>query len=481
MGVPLSLSVVEASRPTGLSDAADQLRATLADIDTIISGQRDALARLDEAWRGEAAGAAADQAMRDLARQQSIRGRLARLHSVLVTGGAQLSSIRSAVLSVVDPLRASGWQVHDDGSAIAPPHPEILHVLESGFTAVIQRLLELFGKTDTATAMAINVAMTEPERLPGVDAVSFGIGAGEVPLSPEAGSDEQRQNQIDAFRAATGHDPQTPNDWRTAAMLDESNYSDKNGDVESNVVVGRISPVAGQGSVQANLFIPGEEAWYPDPLGGISGHNLGDNRGFDPNAGPEASRVVLYVDYENGLAVARQNPSIDTRTGEIKVGTPRVNVSQNLNGSILLDYKAADPFSPGGEDLALSSPFNVNGQLAIKPTDYGPIAGGIVSSFPAIEMYHHGVEGTSEIAKIMPQNITQAGPLLGLPLSQNVGTPLMGEFPDTVLPPVPRVPDLDVGPVKDPPVRQIPEPFVIPYPSVELGPVDDNVRVPVGK
>lgn len=81
----------------------------------------------------------------------------------------------------------------------------------------------------------------------------------------------------------------------------------------------------------------------------------------------------------------------------------------------------------------------------------------------------------------MPQNISQAGPLLGLPLSQNIGVPLMGEFPDTVLPPPPQVPQVDLGPVNDPPVLQLPEPFVGPYPSVALGPVGDNVNVPVGK
>lgn len=52
------------------------------------------------------------------------------------------------------------------------------------------------------------------------------------------------------------------------------------------------------------------------------------------------------------------------------------------------------------------------------------------------------VTGTSEIAKIMPQNTSQAGPLLGLPLSQDIGVPLMGGFPDTVLPPLPQIPDL---------------------------------------
>jgi hypothetical protein len=272
------------------------------------------------------------------------------------------------------------------------------------------------------------------------------------------------------------------NDWRTAAMLDPHNYSEKNAGLQSNVVVGHINPVENQGVVQTNLFIPGEEAWYPDLTGGISGHNLGDNRGFNPNAGPEDSRVVLFVDYDNGLVVARQNPSVDTGGNGVKVGTPHINVSQNPNGSVKIDYKAVDPFSPGGEEIAFGSPWTVNGELVIKPTADGPIAGGIVSDFPAIEIYNHSAEGTSEIAKIMPLNIDQEGPLVGLPLSQNIGTPLMGEFPDTVMLPPPGVPSVPI--TSEPgelPVARPPMPIVIPYPSVDLGPVEDNVNVPIGK
>ena len=251
--------------------------------------------------------------------------------------------------------------------------------------------------------------------------------------------------------------------------------------VQSNVVVGHIDPVAGQGAAQTNLFIPGEEAWYPDLTGGISGHNLGDNRGFNPNAGPEDSRVVLFVDYDNGLVIARQNPSVDTGSGEVKVGTPQINVSQNPNGSVKIDYKAANPFPPGGEEAAMAWPWHVNGELVIKPTPDGPIAGGVVSSFPAIEIYHHSAEGSSEIAKIMPLNVGQGGPLAGLPLSQNIGTPLMGEFPDNVILPPPGVPSVPLPEPGELPVARPPVPIVIPYPSVDLGPVEDNVNVPVGK
>ncbi|WP_137145564.1 WXG100 family type VII secretion target [Mycolicibacterium sp. CR10] len=472
---------MEASRPGGLSESAAQLVDKLAQLDQTIASQHHAMRQLRGAWQGRGADAALSRARRDLAAQRQLRGRLGAVQSALTSAGSQLSSIRSAIVAIVEGLRARGWQVTDIGAAIAPPSPAILKSLEGAFTSIVQRLLDMFEHADTATAAAITVAM-QPSAAESSGTASYSFGPGGAPQAPQTEQDdERRRHQIDAFKAATGRVPVTENDWRTAAMLDPHNYSDKNHGVQSNVVVGQINPVPGQGAVQTNLFIPGEEAWYPDLTGGISGHNLGDNRGFNPNAGPEDSRVVSYVDYENGLVVARQNPSIDTRSGEIKVGTPHVNVSQNPDGAVLIDYKAADPFSPGGEELALDSPFNVNGQMVIKPTGDGPIAGGIVSSFPAIEIYSHGAEGTSEIAKIMPQNITQAGPLAGLPFSQNIGVPLMGEFPDTVLPPMPGIPDLDLAPGQDLPVLQPTPPFVIPYPSIELGPVGDDVNIPVGK
>ena len=486
----VSLAVVEASQPEGLSDAALELGDRISRLDQVMAGEHRALSDLRAGWEGAAAGSAFTRAGRDLAGQRLLRDKLGALQSVLAAGGSQLASVRAAVLSVVSGLRSRGWQVTDAGTAIAPPSPAILRTFEAAFTAVIQRLLAIFTHVDQSTAAAINAvrAAHGPTNSVGSEAVSYGFGpGGDLPLSPQHGNPEpehnRRQNQIDAFREATGRDPASQNDWRTAAMLDPHNYSDKNAGVQSNVVVGRIDPVDGQGAVQTNLFIPGEEAWYPDITGGISGHNLGDNRGFNPNAGPEDSRVVLYVDYDNGLVIARQNPSVDTGSGEVKVGTPQINVSQNPNGSVKIDYKAVDPFSPGGEEIALASPWTVNGELVIKPTADGPIAGGIVSSFPAIEIYNHGVDGTHEIAKIMPENISQFGPLAGLPFSQNIGTPLMGEFPDTVILPPGGVPNVSVPlePGELPPVARPTPPIVIPYPSVDLGPVGDKVNVPVGK
>ncbi|BBY55966.1 hypothetical protein H7J07_02265 [Mycobacterium koreense] len=295
--------------------------------------------------------------------------------------------------------------------------------------------------------------------------------------------DNRRQNQIDAFTEVYGRAPVTANDWRMAAQLDPHSYNTKNQGAPPNVVVGRIDPVEGQGIVRTNLFIPGESAWTP------SGDNLGDNRGFSPTAGPEDSRVSIYVDFDNGFIVARQNPSV--MNDQVDVGTPDIRVSQNPAGSVLIEYHAADPFSPGGEALAKDTPWNVNGRIVVKPTDVGPITGGQVSDFPAIEIYSDRGADTTAIGKIMPENTGQFGPLVGLPFTQQIGPGLMTEFPEQVYPPpagIPartpapggQIPGFDspgaVGPVARPPSG-----IIIPYPSAELGPADDPVRVPVGQ
>lgn len=453
----MSLSVVERSQPEVLRTSSAALAGKVTQLGLLIALQDGAMTALRTGWLGAAADSAAARAAETLARQRELQRKLVALQAILAAGGADLTSTRSAVMSIVAQLRAAGWRISDDGAATAPPFPEILKALEPAFTAVIRRLLELFDGIDAATAAAVGAAPS------GSHTMSLGFGAA-VPLSPPDVPDTRRQHQIEAFRQATGREPETPNDWRTAAMLDAHTYLDKNDGVASNVVVGHINPVQGQGVVQTNLFIPGEEAWYldldlnPTHLDlDVSGHNLGDNRGFNPQAGPEDSRVVLYVDYDNGLVIGRQNPSVDTGGEGVQTGTPRVNVSQKPSGSVKIDYQAADPFSPGGENLAMNLPWNVNGQLVVKPTPDGPVAGGIVSSFPAIEIYHHSNDGTQEIAKIMPQNTSQLGPLLGLPLSQNI-------FP---------------GGDGSPPVPSASPP--VPYPSVRLGPVGDGIDVPVGR
>lgn len=291
---------------------------------------------------------------------------------------------------------------------------------------------------------------------------------------------DRRQNQINAFTKLFGRPPRSAADWQTAAALDPHSYDPKNQDKPPNIVVGHINPVPGQGVVRINMFIPGRAVWDPQIDWPVVHDNLGDNRGFSPTAGPEESRVSIYVDYENGVIVARQNPSVDEVTRKVRVGTPSISAVQKSNGAVLIKYSAADPFSPGGENLAKSIPFDVNGSLAIQPTADGPRVGGTVTNFPALEIYNDRPgEETAKLVQSWPLFEERAGgPLLGLWWHRTVGdSALEPSFNDQY--PAPRIPGLPHG-GQLPPVAPIAPPLVASPPGMyPLGPVDHPADIGV--
>ncbi len=89
--------------------------------------------------------------------------------------------------AIVGGLRAGGWTVTDDGHAIAPVFPSLLRQFEPGFTAIIQRLLQLFDQIDAATAGAVRTAMggAPPATPPGTP----------LPAPPPPGASAEQVNQ----------------------------------------------------------------------------------------------------------------------------------------------------------------------------------------------------------------------------------------------------------------------------------------------
>ena len=269
--------------------------------------------------------------------------------------------------------------------------------------------------------------------------------------------DERTKNQIEAFREVFGRAPASDGDWLTASALDPHSYDPKNQGVQANVVVGRIEPVPGQGVVRTNLFIPSEDVWAPTVGIPPYDNNLGDDRGFSPTAGPEASRVAIYTDFDNGIVVARQNPSINADTGQVRTGTPSIGAVQTSDGGVLIQYNAADPFSPGGEGLAKGSGISVNGTLGIVPSDSGPRVGGDdVTTFPALEVYGDRAGRTTTLLQEWPTLFDNAaGPLAGLPFDKDVGdSTVVPSFnsvvPQPLAPSVPGVGDPDPIPMTPP-------------------------------
>ena len=291
-------------------------------------------------------------------------------------------------------------------------HLQIVH-------AAIVDLLRRADSTDRHLAGAVGNATCE-------------MADGESAEAPIATDPVQKRNQAEAFRRMFGRDPVSNSEWTMAAALDPHSYNPKNKGAEANIVVARIKPVPGQGVVRTNLFIPSKDVWAPavelPPFD--NGHtlpydnNLGDNRGFDPYIGPEESRVAIYTDFENGIIVARQNPSVNADTGQVKAGTPDISAVQQSNGAVLLSYNAADPFSPGGEGPAKAIPFSVNGTLAISPGTDGPQVGGNVTSFPALEIYSDRGASTTPLLQSWPSFTDDAsGPMIGLLPHKDVGDP----------------------------------------------------------
>lgn len=290
-------------------------------------------------------------------------------------------------------------------------------------------------------------------------AIDMADGDAPIPAIPGPSQDAgaRLENEIGAFAAVFGRRPLSSADWETAAELDPHSYDRRYGGAEPQVVAGRITPVPGQGVVRANLFIPSATVKDPTlakwpPLE----DNSGDNRGFDAIAAPESARVAVEIDYENGLVVARQNPSVNISAGKTRTGTPTVKVAQRRDGSVYIDYAAADPFSPGGEAVAKQT-FCVKGQLVVQPGASVPRIGGIVTAFPAFEAYHDragagGAPATTTIARMWPANTSEWGPELGLPLTRGVGdTRVLSEFTGFAgAVPVLPVPTTELGAVADP-------------------------------
>ena len=109
----------------------------------------------------------------------------------------------------------------------------------------------------------------------------------------------------------------------------------------------------------------------------------------------------------------------------MRTGTPSVGAVQTSDGGVLIQYNAADPFSPGGEALAKASGISVNGTLGIVPSDNGPRFGGDdVNTFPALEVYSDRGGTTSTVLQQWPTLTSDAsGPMAGLMFDKDIGDP----------------------------------------------------------
>jgi hypothetical protein len=402
------------------------------------------------------------------------------------TAEAQVRGIKDDWTKVQRMADRMGLTIHVDTGEISymdPGTPEKRAEMERRADAVeaeIRSLLTRANAADADLASAIRGAAGQETPAQIYDKLDDGAPPKESHSGEAEPEANRTYNQMKAFEQVFGRAPLSSSDWTTAAALDPHSYNGKNKGVPPNIVVGRIEKVPGQGVVRTNFFIPGRDVASPQLFPPGIEMNTGDNRGFDPTIGPENSRVAVVVDYDNGIIVTRQNPSVNASTGEVMAGHPEITATQKGDGSVLIHYNTADPFALGGETMGKGVPISVNGDLGIQPTADGPKIGGNVTTFPAVEIYGQrpGMDQTT-LAQSWPSFTDgEWGPVAGLWGHKNIGdygivTGFNDIFPTPPMPQMPHTPGHDFTPIPAaPPVTVLP-----PGNMTELGPVSAPPQV----
>lgn len=281
-------------------------------------------------------------------------------------------------------------------------------------------------------------------------------------------SEERRTNQIAAFRKVFSRDPLSLTDWSTAAALDPHTYNSKYRGTESDVSVVKIKPVPGQGEIRVSQYIPQRDVTNFPPWTRDTGNDRGSNTYFDP----EDTKVTTYIDYENGIVVMRQNPSVmlnpDGSPGEVRVAAPIGSVKQLEDGSVRIKYDAGNPFAPGiatdPSGPMVDHTVTVNGDLVFTPGSGGVTVNGTRTDYPSLEIYQDATDGTTRTVLIDPaQSGRSWGPALNLPFHHDIGTGGKAFAPFEV--------EDGWNPIYDVPM---------PLPATPFGPVTDPPAVPSG-
>ena len=298
---------------------------------------------------------------------------------------------------------------------------------------------------------------------------------GDIPEAPPQNAEERRRNQIEAFKQVFGREPTSAADWETAAALDPQTYDPKFNGAKSQIRVVKIRPVPGQGVVRVSQWIEQRDV-TSSPFGN---RDLGNDRGPNINFDPEDTKVTTYIDFENGLVILRQNPSVEETStgapGAVKVGTPTGSVTQLSDGSVRIKYDAGNPFAPGftadpNGPLA-GHTITVNGDLVFTPGPEGVQVNGTRTNYPSLEAYQDFPSGSTRTLLIDPaQSGSSLGPALNLFRHHDVG-PLGGKafapfdtggWNQKYDVPVP-LPTTDFGPVTDiPSVPPLPTGIAVP-------------------
>lgn len=430
-------SQVQSWQSAHLSDAATQWRGLAAESENLSEQHRENIAAPGGTeWVGDAKDAALRRAASDLGvvRQQGVVQRDAA--DVAEAGANDIRAAQRATLDAIADAEADGFAVGETFSVTDSRTFDLAtaasrHTAATEHAEYIRWNAERLVQTDTLIGRQLTEKATELQdiRFDGetvesddtiVQAVDFKQGP--PGLDSEA---DRRQNENDAFKEVFGREPVSSADWTTAAALDGHSYDPNVGGVAPEIRVARIEPVPGQGVVRASQWIE-----QRDVISGPFKRDFGNTRVADPNFDPADTKVTTYIDYENGLVVMRQNPSIELNDsggpGQVKVGVPEAVIQQGADGAVRIKYDAGNPFAP---DIAQNppwpldkNPWTVNGDLVFTPTGDGVRVDGTRTNYPSMEVYQDLPDGSTRTVLIDPAVAgNSTGPMVNLPEHHEVG------------------------------------------------------------
>jgi len=385
---------------------------------------------------------------------QQLSARVSESAEVVSVGKQQLTSIRN-------------WVIAAAQSVPEGPNREqlLVPIVQEGLTwlseVVAMSNSELNAIGGKIQRLGNQYATLGTERQAGVvQAVDFK----QAPPGQDDDPTTRRQNESDAFEEVFGREPSSAIDWQTAAALDPHSYHPDTDGVAPEIRVAKIEPVPGQGVVRVGQWIE-----QRDVISGPWKRDFGNTRVADPGFDPADTKVTTYIDYENGLVVMRQNPSVelapDGGPGQVKVGVPDAEVQQTSDGAVRIKYEAANPFAPGiAQDPPWpleNNPWTVNGDLVFTPTAEGVKVDGTRTDYPSMEVYQDLPNGSTRTVLIDPAIAgNSTGPMVNLPQHHEVGSGGSAFAPfDTGG----WNPDYDVR---------------VPLPVTEFGPTDSAPSVP---
>jgi hypothetical protein len=287
---------------------------------------------------------------------------------------------------------------------------------------VVAKVAELKGRITAALA---NAEATDAD-LARVLSAATGDDAVNVGTDTAARNDpERRRTCAKAFEEVFGRPPTSAADWATAEALNPNSYDPLYQGINPEIRVVRIEPVPGQGVVRVSQFIE-----QRDVSSGVGTRDFGNDRLATPHFDPEDTKVTSYIDYENGLVILRQNPSVelneDGGPGRVKVGVPEAKVWQTSDGAVRIQYDAGNPFAPG---IATDPPWpiennavTVNGDLVFTPTADGVRVDGTRTNYPSMEIYQDLPNGSTRTVIVDPAIVGNSfGPAMNLPFHHELG------------------------------------------------------------